>query len=182
MGATSPILFKFKNWENGYLGSREEIRPFHTNISLMETILWSIYFVPCSDLGGPGGLNLVDHGIDSLVLFTSSKKILIPTKVIAGKRLALMCISITCANFKSRFLENGHFQISIPYWALSFHEIILKLDRNSLEIISNRSFELEFLFRFLNSKCWQKHTFSTVTEGEIKFKDLNKNSSLKLLF
>ena len=148
----------------------------------METVLWSIYFVPCSDLGGLGGSKSGGSWDWFFGAFYLIKKILIPTKVIAGKRLALMCISITCANFKSRFLENGHFQISIPYWALSFHEIILKLDRNSLEIISNRSFELEFLFRFLNSKCWQKHTFSTVTEGEIKFKDLNKNSSLKLLF
>ena len=63
-------------------------------------------------LRGPRGLNLMDHGnwfcgvfwqrtMRSISCFLPHQKILILTKVIARRRLALKCDSITCANFNS---------------------------------------------------------------------------------
>ena len=62
--------------------------------------------------------------------FLPHQKILILAKVIAGRSLALMCNSITCANFNRNFPKMAIFQTSIPYWAYSFHGIILKLGRH----------------------------------------------------
>ena len=88
-----------------------------------------------------GGLHLVDHGnwfygvfwqktMRSISCFLPYQKILILTKVITLRRLALMCNSIACANFNRDFPKMDIFQTSIPYWAYSFHGIILKLGRH----------------------------------------------------
>ena len=76
---------------------------------------------------GAGGLKLVDHEnwlyglffrqrtIRSFSCFLPYQKILILTKVIAGRRLALMCNSIACTNFNRDFPKMAIFQTSILY-------------------------------------------------------------------
>ena len=118
-----------------------------------------------AQLRRPGGLKLVDHGnwfygvfwqrrMRSISRFLPHQKIFILTKVIAHRRLALMSNSIACTDFNRDFTKMAIFQTSIPYRAHSFHGIKLKLGRQQLDIILNKSLVIEFSFRSLNSKCW----------------------------
>ena len=90
---------------------------------------------------GAGGLYLVDHGnwfygvfwqttSISISCFLPHQKILMLTKLIAGRSLAPKCNSIACANLSRDFPKMAIFRIWISNWAQCFHGIILKLDRH----------------------------------------------------
>ena len=144
----SSYLFVF--WDFSYLLNLNQIWTLKTGkkcalsvpeVSYEDRCTYSTQSLTSFKFRGLGYSNLVDHGnwfygvfwqrtVRSISCFLPHQEILILTKFIADRRLALMCNSIACANFNRDFLKMAIFQTSIPYWAYSFHGIILKLGRH----------------------------------------------------